>query len=200
MSPNLREKHAEETRRALLRAARRLFARHGYAGTGIDQIAAAAGATRGAVYHHFDGKEALVLAVLDEMQAALAAEVVEAAAQERDPWARMRVALATFLEACTRPAQARILLEVAPEALGWETWREVDDRHFLGLTREGVRQLVEAGAMPPVDPDVFAHLLMALLTEAALLVSRHRGGAMRARVDEAVEAILGALASAAPGR
>lgn len=194
MSPTLREKHARDTRRALIRSARTLFARRGYEATGVDQIAAHAGATRGAVYHHFESKRELLLTVLDEMQAALARRVSEAASSETDPWLRVRTALATFLDACTEPANARLLLIEAPAVLGWDTWREVDARHFLGMTQAAVRDLIAGGYLPDVDPEVLAHLLMAALTEAALLVVRDRSPEERARVDAAVDALIGGLA------
>jgi AcrR family transcriptional regulator len=52
-------------RRALiLREAGRLFARHGYAGTRLDDVAAAANVTKPIVYRHFESKKALYLALL----------------------------------------------------------------------------------------------------------------------------------------
>ena len=55
----LRSQHAEATRRAVLAAARSLFGRKGYTQTSPDEIADAARVIKGAVYHHFVGKEAL---------------------------------------------------------------------------------------------------------------------------------------------
>ena len=60
-----RELYSEATRAALLDEATRLFAQRGYAGTSLEDVAAASQVTRGAVYHHFDGKQALFEAVLD---------------------------------------------------------------------------------------------------------------------------------------
>ncbi len=54
----LRSQQVEATRRAVLAAARSSFGRKGYVQTSVDEIAAAAGVTKGAVYHHFAGKEA----------------------------------------------------------------------------------------------------------------------------------------------
>jgi AcrR family transcriptional regulator len=193
MAATLREKHAEATRKALLRAARTLFARHGYEGTGIDQIATLAGATRGAVYHHFEGKRELMRAVLDDMLGALAQHVAEAAATESDPWQRMLTAQRAFLDACAEPARARVLFDEAPAALGWATWREVDAHHFIGLTRLSVESLVDAGYLPPLDADVLAHLIMATLTEAVLLIARDPRPETRRNVDAALEALMGGL-------
>lgn len=193
MPKSLREKHAEDTRRALLRSARALFARHGFKATGVDQIAAHAGATRGAVYHHFQGKRELLLAVLDEMLGGLAAEVRRAGERESDSLTRMRTALVTFLDRCTEPAYARVVLEEAPAALGWDTWREIDDRHFLGMTRAAIEELITDGLIADVDPGTLAHLLMAAWTEAALLLSRDPSPDARIRVMGAVDAVMSGL-------
>lgn len=62
---------AAERRLALLRAAAGLFAQHGYAGTALDDVAAAAGVTKPIVYRHFDSKKALYLALLAKHEADL---------------------------------------------------------------------------------------------------------------------------------
>jgi AcrR family transcriptional regulator len=196
MSPSLREKHADATRRALLRAARTLFARHGYEKTGVDQIAAHAGATRGAFYHHFEGKRELMRALLEELQGDLATRVAGAASTEPEPWDRLRTAIATFLDACAEPAIRRIVLEEAPAALGWETWREIDTQHYLGMTTSVMRELVERGEIRGVDPQVLAHLLLATLAEAALWIARSDAPDARQRADDAVAALLRGLAPA----
>ncbi|HEY1715578.1 MAG TPA: helix-turn-helix domain-containing protein [Solirubrobacteraceae bacterium] len=70
-APTLRSQHVEATRRAVLAAARAAFGTKGYAQTSVDEIAAAARVTKGAVYHHFSGKEALFRAVWAEVEAAV---------------------------------------------------------------------------------------------------------------------------------
>ena len=72
----LRSQHAEATRRAVLDAAKSLFGRQGYAQTSVDEIADAARVTKGAVYHHFAGKEALFRAVYAEVETAAQARVL----------------------------------------------------------------------------------------------------------------------------
>jgi AcrR family transcriptional regulator len=57
-----------ERRALILREAGRLFARHGYAGTRLDDVAAAAHVTKPMVYRHFESKKALYLALLAKHQ------------------------------------------------------------------------------------------------------------------------------------
>src|SRR3954449_11278667 len=61
-----REEKKAQTRERLLDAASTVFARKGFASTSIDEVAEAAGVTKGAVYSNFDSKEDLVRTVLDE--------------------------------------------------------------------------------------------------------------------------------------
>ncbi|WP_433475611.1 TetR/AcrR family transcriptional regulator [Spirillospora sp. CA-142024] len=62
----VRRRPRAEIRAAVMDAAITLFAQHGYGGTSLEQVAAAAGLTRGAVYSNFTGKEELLLALLGE--------------------------------------------------------------------------------------------------------------------------------------
>ena len=70
---------SEATRGALIAAARPLFAERGYAGVGTEEIVRAAGVTRGALYHHFDGKRELFEAVYEQIEAELAERIAAGA-------------------------------------------------------------------------------------------------------------------------
>ena len=74
-SPRTQESRRAETRRLLLQAATRLFARRGVDAVSVDAIAAEAGRTSGAVYAHFGSKAGLLRALLDEGMAQTAVVV-----------------------------------------------------------------------------------------------------------------------------
>ena len=76
--PKVSEDQLVARRRAILDAARRAFARHGYEGATVKVLEAETGLSRGAIFHHFRDKEALFLA-LAEQDAGRTAEVVEQA-------------------------------------------------------------------------------------------------------------------------
>jgi len=69
----------------ILDAALRVFRRHGFRRSSIEQAAEAAGLTRQALYHHFQSKEALFRAVIEQLyERALAAEIAAADAAEKN--------------------------------------------------------------------------------------------------------------------
>ena len=84
---SLRAEHVRQTRAALVAAARRLFGEQGYASTSVEQIAADAGVTIGALYHHFATKTALFDIMERRGKDRLASGVWEEALAEGDPLA-----------------------------------------------------------------------------------------------------------------
>ena len=170
------------TRRALLDAARDQFAERGFSGTGREQVAAAAGVTRGALYHHFGTKEGLFRAVVEELEAGLAERVATAALAGTDPVDELRRGCLAFLDACMEPAVRRIVLLEAPAVLGWDAWREIDARYGLALVRSGLAGALDQVGLDPAAVDPLAHLLLGALNEAALLVATAEDP-VRARED-----------------
>lgn len=76
--PNKHQQKAQAMKLRLLKAARRIFTRNGFEAASIDDIAAAAGHTRGAFYAHFNSKEELFLALIEQQSARHAKLVREA--------------------------------------------------------------------------------------------------------------------------
>src|SRR5712692_11481488 len=104
------EERREATSDALLAAGRKLFGARGYAGVSSAALAAAAGLTTGAVYHHFEDKASLFRAVLEAVEADLASAVRVAAAGPGDPLLRLERGALAFLEAARQPPARQIVL------------------------------------------------------------------------------------------
>lgn len=153
---------------ALLVSGRRLFGKHGYARVSSASIAAAAGVTTGALYHHFVDKASLFRAVLEAVEADLASSVRLAAAGPGDPLLRLERGALAFLEAARQPPARQIVLVDGPSVLGWERWREIDARHHLRPLRAAIIAAMRARLVERRDPDALARLYMGALTEAAL--------------------------------
>jgi AcrR family transcriptional regulator len=183
---------SEATRGALIAAARGLFAEHGFAGVGTEEIVRAAGVTRGALYHHFKGKRELFEAVYERIEAELAERIAAGAlaANAASPMEAMRAGAEMFLAASTEPETQRIVLLDGPSVLGWDRWREIATEHGLGLIEATLRAAVDSGAIAPQPVRPLAHVLMGALDEAAMLVARAEDPE-QTRVE--VAATLGAL-------
>ncbi|GAA4690069.1 TetR/AcrR family transcriptional regulator [Nocardioides conyzicola] len=162
------------TRAALVTAARPLFAERGYAGVGTDEIARAAGVSRGALYHQFAGKEELFAAVYEQVEAELTAEIDVAFADAFDagPMVAVQAGIDAWLRASMNPEVQRIVLIEAPAALGWERWREIGRRYAVGLVEGAVSGLISAGVFEPQPVTPLAHLLVGALEEGTLYAAR----------------------------
>jgi AcrR family transcriptional regulator len=188
---------SQATRAKLIAAGRHLFAKHGYAGVGTEQIVKRARVTRGALYHHFADKRELFLAVHEQLEAELvetiAAALAEAGAE--DPVEAMKVAVRAFLDSAVDPGRARITLIEAPSVLGWAEWREIDARYGLGLASAALQGAMDAGRIAPRPVEPLAAIFVAALGEAGIRVaSAADPAAARAEVQDALEALIDGLA------
>jgi AcrR family transcriptional regulator len=172
MNVNRQASRSATTRAKLIRAARRLFARNGYAAVGTEEIVRRAGVTRGALYHQFADKRDLFLAVYEQVEEELTERVAATLGEVSSPFAALRAGIRVFLDACRTPEVQRIVLTDGPAVLGWEIWREVAERNGLGLIEAVVGAAIDAGEIDELPRSALAHLLMGALDEAALLVVR----------------------------
>src|SRR3954451_20008917 len=185
--PGRREAEAQATREALIDAALELFTRRGYAGVGTEEIVSRAKVTRGALYHHFDDKRDLFRAVFERVEAGLMERIGARMEATDDPWELMLAGMRSFLDACEEPSVKQIALTDAPSVLGWQEWREIDNRHGLGLTRAALQGAVDAGVLRPIAVESMAHLFVAALSEAAFVIAHaDRPRKVRAEVEDAL--------------
>ncbi|GAA2867134.1 TetR/AcrR family transcriptional regulator [Nonomuraea rubra] len=173
-----RAEQKERTRQTLVATSRRLFASRGYAGVGLAEIVREAGVTKGALYHHFDGKTALFRAVLEQVQQEVAARVVAAAEEAVEtPWHRLQAGCAAFVKASADPEVQRIMLIDGPAVLGWDEWRAIDEATSAAHLSEALREVQSTATIPlrPVEP--LARLLSGAMNEAALWLAQSGGPA-----------------------
>ena len=157
---------------AAVEAAMRVFWDKGYEGTSIEDLLRELGMSRGALYHHFDSKEAVFEAVLHEIEAEVAQATVAASRGARDPASALRAGCEAFLDLVRTPRIRQIVLIDAPAALGWKKWREIEAEHGLGLLKAALTRAAEAGRLRPDQVEMFAHMLLAALIEIALMIAR----------------------------
>ncbi|ASO23102.1 AcrR family transcriptional regulator [Actinoalloteichus hoggarensis] len=173
MSPHgSKARQREETRRLLITLGRELFAERGYHAVGLTEIAAAAGLTKGALYHHFGSKAGLFHAVVDDIAHEVASEVSTVADAEATPWDRLRAGCRAFLTAASDPGRRRILLVDGPAVLGWHEWRLLDEATSAAQLTEALATLVEHGVIEATPVEPLARLLSGAMNEAALWIAR----------------------------
>ena len=191
---NKRVEQGQATRAALIDVATGLFATNGYEATAIPAVLDAAGVSRGALYHHFESKEALFEAVLQSVEAEATLKVTRAARGATDPLDGLRRGCAAYLAMCRDPVVRRISLIDAPAVVGWERWREIDEQHSFGLIKAAIAAIAADGRVKPELIDVMAHMVLAALLEVALLVARADEGRLAIRRGQAaVDELLTAL-------
>jgi AcrR family transcriptional regulator len=177
-------KQAEATKAKLERVARELFAERGFTELSAEELVARAGVTRGALYHHYNGKEGLFEAIVEGAMKEVHAKLAMEAAGEADPLRGLLRGIHAFLNISTQPSIQRILLIDAPAVLGWHKWRKMDDRYGLGLLKRGLSNAMKAGLLRNQDVDVMAHLLQGALTEAAMVIARSKKPAKARKAAE----------------
>src|SRR6516225_3584944 len=146
---SLREEHAQATRDAILAAARKLFTADGYDASSVDEIAAAARVTSGALYQHFRNKREIMRAVFALLEAELKDRVTAASGGAKSPTEAMRRSLRALFDACLEDDIRSIVFEQAPRVLGWEEWRKIDAEYATGLLLDllsGLRQEQRIGS------------------------------------------------------
>jgi AcrR family transcriptional regulator len=199
MARRTQAERSAATRALLIGAARKLFADKGFREVSTQAIVAAAGVTRGALYHQFGDKVDLFASVYEEVErdlvADVAARVVES--QPPDPLEAMRAGARLFLDACSAPDVQQIVLIDAPAVLGWDRWRAVGVKYGLGVIEGMLAQAVAGGAIPDQPLRPTAHVLLGALDEAALFVSR---AADRDQARRDMDAVCDRLISGIAGR
>ena len=161
------------TRDALITAGRALFGTRGYADVGTEEVVRAAGVSRGALYHHFADKAELFAAVFESVEEMTNARIVAAvsAAGPDDPIAAMRLGTAVFLDICTEPEMARIMLIDAPAVLGEQGWSDISSEYNMGLVLQLITLGIELGRIRPQPVVPLARILLGALREAAVYIA-----------------------------
>ena len=191
----LRSEHVEGTRRAVLAAARSSFGRKGYTQTSIDEIAAAARVTKGAVYHHFAGKKALFRAVYSEVEAEAQARTAGAVDPEGSPIDQIVAGANAYLDVALDEEIQRITLVDGPVVLGLEPEGPAEQQPGYVALRFFIATAIAQGQLVDLDPGVLAHLVGGLSLLGGLLFARSGDpDGTRAALRPALDAMLRGLA------
>lgn len=186
------------TKRRLVDVAEELFTDHGYAGTSLDEVVAGAKVTKGAFYHHFGGKAALFETVFERVEAEAAKRIQRSLRDRRDPWEKARTGLRAFLDVVQEPRYRRIVIQEGPSVLGYERFREMEERSTYPNIVEIVRAVLEAGSWTLDGPmlDTFARIFFGAMSSAGESVTAAEDPEEAAqRVEDAIGLLLSGIQS-----
>ncbi len=155
-----------ETRAKLLAAGRKAFGSVGYAEASMDDFTAAAGLTRGALYHHFGDKKGLLQAVVSEIDAEMTARLCTISSQAPSRWQGFIDENVGYVQMALEPELQRIMFRDGPAVLGDPSgWPSANG--CITAVAESLRSLVEEGIIVDMDPEAGARLINAASSSAA---------------------------------
>ena len=170
MSEDKREAQGDATRLALLAAAREMFGESGYAATSIEDVAARAGVTKGAVYHHFGGKANLFQAVYEQVMREVSDRVVSVFL-DPDHWRAVTEGCQLMIDAQLDPAVRRIALHDARSVLSWDVVHLVESRYGAVGIRGALRKAMHGGVIEAQPLRPLALLLAGAISESCFYVA-----------------------------
>lgn len=175
-----------------------MFGRKGFADTSLDEIVAQAGVTKGALYHHFGGKEDLFAAVYEQVSHDVSDAVV-AEFLRPDPWEALLIGCDLWVDAHLDPTVQRIAMRDARAVLGWQVVREVETRFGAVPLRGVLRRAVRTGVIDQQPLRPLSLTIKGALDEACFYVADAEDTeAALAEVRAVIRRLLGGLRTSAP--
>ncbi|KRC85804.1 TetR family transcriptional regulator [Achromobacter sp. Root83] len=182
----------EATRAKLIATARQAFRQAGYAATSMDDFTAAAGLTRGALYHHFGDKKGLLAAVVGQIDAEMDLRLTAIAEQAPDAWTAFRDRCRGYLEMAAEPEIRRIVLQDARAVLAPAPG--ASQPQCVASLSALLQRLMDDGVVQPADSHALARLVNGSLADSAFWIAEEGDGFERlAHALQALDLLLRGL-------
>jgi len=165
-----RQPRGLETRKRIMTAALDLFAERGYGAVAIEDIAEAAGMTKGAVYYWFADKDDLGRDLQHDLYERLTDLALQALDPEGDTVTNMRRAFRVYLDALGSLGQARFFLRDAWTIPALDESGRRDQQDAVAMVRGMLAAAIERGEVAHLDPDALANVLLGAWAEATIHV------------------------------
>ncbi|HET6153689.1 MAG TPA: TetR/AcrR family transcriptional regulator [Marmoricola sp.] len=195
-----RQQYSASTKRALVDSAAKLFTSQGYGATSLDAIVSSARVTKGALYHHFSGKQAIFEAVFEKIENDATTRIRKALKGSRDPWEKALIGLRAFLDIVQDTGYQRVVIQEGPAVLGYERFRQQEERSSFGIVQEMVRTVLE-GSMYDISDEMletFSRIFFGAMSAAGESVSTAANPKVAvAQVEAAIGFILAGMRSLA---
>ncbi|MFT4096786.1 MAG: TetR/AcrR family transcriptional regulator [Rhodoblastus sp.] len=149
----------------ILKKAARLFATHGYERTSIGDLVKACDLSRGAIYHYFESKEAILFAMMDSLVRDLLETLTEAAAHEGDPVVRLQRIIAAFVESNARSPDEQTILLNDLGALSRAEQKQIHavEKQIVDLVGEAIVAADTRGLVTPKTRKVYTMMLFGMI-------------------------------------
>ena len=182
----------EATRAKLLATARQAFREAGYAATSMDDFTAAAGLTRGALYHHFGDKKGLLAAVVEQIDGEMDQRLAAIAARAPDAWSALRGRCRAYLEMAAEPEIRRIVLQDARAVLGAAA--DGSQQQCIASLGALLQTMMDQGVIEQAPPQAMARLINGSLVESAFWIAQDSADGPRlAQALQALDLLLRGL-------
>ncbi len=166
-TPMLQQSRARARQQRILDAALRVFSRRGYRDASVEEIADKSNTSKGGVYFHFPGKEAIFLHLLDRTVARLRAKIDVALAGHDDPIAKADAALLAVLHTFAKHRALARLFMVETMGAGHVFQRRMAEVHaeFATIIQRQLDEAVEQGVIEPLDTEIAGRAWFGALNE-----------------------------------
>ncbi|HMN71794.1 MAG TPA: TetR/AcrR family transcriptional regulator [Rhodoblastus sp.] len=149
----------------ILKKAARLFATHGYERTSIGDLVRACDLSRGAIYHYFESKEAILFAMMDSLVRGLLESLTEAAAQEGEPLERLQRIIVAFVESNARSPDEQTILLNDLGALSRAEQKQIHaiEKQVVDLVADAIAAADTRGLVTPRTRKVYTMMLFGMI-------------------------------------
>ena len=158
---------ARARQQRILDAALRVFSRRGYRDASVEEIADKSSTSKGGIYFHFPGKEAIFLHLLDRTVARLRAKIDAALTEHDDPIAKADAALLAVLHTFAKHRALARLFMVETMGAGHVFQRRMAEVHaeFATIIQRQLDEAVEQGVIEPLDTEIAGRAWFGALNE-----------------------------------
>ena len=168
---NIKVESGKQTAANLIKNARKIFTEQGYKNASMEVVVHMTGVTRGALYHHFSGKQGLFFAVFEDALNEITVLCEDAMRSSNDPWEKLIVTTRAFFKACMDPELQQIVLIDAPATLGWSVWRQSDEKKTMVILKDILSELIAKRMIKPLPLDALAHIIWGATSELVLWIA-----------------------------
>jgi len=161
----VKQARARDRQQRILEAAADVFAQRGYGDAAVEEIATSAGTSKGGLYFHFPGKEALLMALLDHTGSLLMGRVQAAMEEQEAPVDKAAAALLTMLRTLGKHRSLARIFAMEALGAGPKLNRRIMELHqsFETVIEEQLDDAIAAGAIEPLDTRVTAQAWVGIL-------------------------------------